>query len=402
MSDLRKKTDSILIATVHSGYWAGTTVFSTFLVTYLYSRGFSATQVGLVVAFMSIFNLIFQPLWGYISDTKANLKVVIMLCLGVSIPLVWMMPFFTRTTLLLVCGCLAVACFEHPIKGLLDSLTNLAETRNDHIVYGVARGCGSFFSAVACLFIGDLLDAYGIELAFTVHGVLLGIGLIALALFSKESYEQPSISKNRISERITLKKAASMLLKDYGFVAVFISTILLNIGLKAALTFTPIMIVDLGGTGVHTGYAMAINTVGMLPCMLIYSWLYQKRRVSNGILYLWACLFTVVRIFSLALVDSLWPLVWIQILNSLSYGFLQPAMIRSISDVAPPELRATAITLVTGGHIAISSLLGDYIAGILIDSVGMTSMFWIGTLLGIIGTVAYFPVFRYLRKENHK
>ncbi len=401
MTNFRGKLDSVLISGTHAGYWAGTTVFGTFLVTYLYGRGYSASQVGLMVALMSIFNLISQPFWGYIADTRTSLKAVVLICLGVSVPLVWMLPFFARSSGLLMIGCLAISCFEHPLKGLLDSLTNMAESRNRYIVYGVARGCGSFFSAIACLFVGDILDAFGIEWAFAIHGILLGCSIVCLLAFSGRPCPADGAQTVReekgAGEKITVRSAAGTLLGNRKFVAVFVSTVLLNIGLKAALTFTPIMIADLGGTSAHTGYSMAINTIGMLPCMLVYSWLYKKNILSNNRLYLLACLFTVARIFSMALVNSLWPLIGIQIINSLSYGFLQPAMIRAISDVSPENLRSTAITLVTGGFIAVSSLLGDYVAGVVVDGLGMGQMFWICTGLAVLGTLAYLPV---LNGEN--
>lgn len=405
----RAKCDSVLLCGTQAGFWAGCTVFSTFLITYLYGRGYSATQVGLIVALMSAFNLVFQPLWGYIADTKISLKRVILLCLGISVPLGCLMPFFARTTFLLVIGSLLVACFDNPVRGLLDSLTNIAESRNRYIVYGVARGCGSFFSAVACLFVGDILDRYGIEWAFGIHGILLSVAFVFLLCFSETPCRDDAVEKEqavvkspgrgsspgkRAKKTITMGEAAGTLLGNKAFCAVFASTILLNIGLKAALTFAPIMIVQMGGTSVHNGYSMAINTVGMLPCMLVYSWLYKKKKLSNNNLYMLACFFTVARIFSMALADSLWMTIGIQIINSLSYGFLQPAMICAISDVAPGELRATAITLVTGGHVAISSILGDYVAGLIVDAFGMKEMFWICTALAVLGTLAYLPVMK--------
>lgn len=366
------------------------------------------------MALMSGLNLLFQPMWGYISDTKVSLKKVILLCLGVSVPAVCLMPVFARTTGLLVIGSLLVACFDHPIRGLLDSFTNIGESKNRYIVYGVARGCGSFFSAVTCLFVGDVLDRYGIEWAFAIHGVLLTIAFVFLLCFSetlcredentetKADHGKAKSDQDSRSGKITLKEAARVLMGNSAFCAVFISTILLNIGLKAALTFAPIMIVDMGGTSVHNGYSMAINTIGMLPCMLVYSWLYKKKKLSNNNLYMLACFFTVARIFSMALADSLWMTIGIQIINSLSYGFLQPAMICAISDVAPKELKSTAITLVTGGHIAISSILGDYVAGRIVDAFGMKQMFWTCTVLAVLGTIAYLPVMKAEQRKGEK
>lgn len=395
MKNFRAKLDSVLLATTHAGFWAGSTVFGTFLITYLYANGYDASDVGLIMALMSICNVIAQPLWGYIADAKLKVRTTILLCLAASIPLVSLMPVFARTTVSLIIGCCIIACFENPLKGLLDSLTNQAESKNRYIIYGVARGCGSFFSAIASLVAGQLLVDLGMEWAFTIHGVLLAVAILALLVFSgveyREGTAQTPVRQKKMGD-ISLAEAVRVLLGNRTYVFIFLSTILLNIGLKAALTFAPVMIADMGGTSAHTGYAMAVNTIGMLPCMIVYSWMDRKKGVSNNRLYLLACGFTIVRIASMAMVTSLNAIIVVQIINSLSYGFLQPAMIRAVSDATPMEYRSTAITLVTSGQLAISGLLGDYVAGELVEIIGMQTMFWICVVLAVLGALAYLPV----------
>lgn len=384
-----------MLSTTHAGFWAGSTVFGTFLITYLYANGYDASDVGLIMALMSICNVVAQPLWGYIADAKLKVRTVTLLCMAAAVPLVSMMPLFARTSISLIIGCCVIACFENPLKGLLDSLTNQAEDRNQYIIYGVARGCGSFFSAVASLIAGELLVNIGIEWAFTIHGILLVIAILALVGYSgvecREDIAEAPVRKSK-KRNISFPAALRALLSNHTYVFVFASTILVNIGLKAALTFTPVMIVDMGGTSAHTGYAMAINTVGMLPCMILYSWMFRKKGVSNHTLYLMACMFTIVRIASMAMAGDLNTIIVVQIINSLSYGFLQPAMICAVSNCTPLEYRSTAITLVTSGQLAISGLLGDYAAGELVELIGMQSMFWICVALAVLGMLAYLPV----------
>lgn len=396
MTKLRAKWDSILISGTHAGYWAGTTVFGTFLLTFLIENGYSESQIGLIVTLMSLFNLIAQPVWGYLADAKWNIKGVTLACMGLSIPTVLVLPLLLRSTLLLMIGCVIASCFENPVKGLLDSITNISEEKNPYIVYGIARGCGSFFSAITCLVIGNVLNRYGINWTFGIHGILVGTAFLFLLAFLGTAYPERKTQPKAASSKtqMNLKRAVKELSGNKQFLAVFASTILLNIGLKAGLTYTPVMIHNFGGNSSHNGYSMAVNTIGMLPMMLLYSWLFRKKKVKNGLIYLWACLFTVLRISSLAMVNTLWPLIFVQIINSLSYGFLQPAMIESIRQTTPIYLRSTAITFVTGVYLAIGSLAGDYLAGVMIEQVGIKPMFWICAALAALGTVVYLPVLK--------
>ena len=62
MKNFRAKLDSVLLSTAQAGFWAGATVYGTFLITYLYANGYSASDVGLVMALASIVNVVAQPL----------------------------------------------------------------------------------------------------------------------------------------------------------------------------------------------------------------------------------------------------------------------------------------------------------------------------------------------------
>lgn len=134
---------------------------------------------------------------------------------------------------------------------------------------------------------------------------------------------------------------------------------------------------------------MAINTVGMMPCMLLYNYLHDKRKVSNKILYLLACLFTIARILSLAMVGSMPAMYGIQLISSLQYGFLQPAMLTAITEIVPQRIRTTAITLAAALQLGVSSLAGDYAAGLLAERIGMRPMFLLLAGVAVLGWAAF-------------
>lgn len=395
MSKFRARVDSVLISGVHASFWSAYTVQTTFLITFLALNGYSPSEIGLLTTIQSLFNLVAQPVWGYLSDSKLKLKTVMLICMVCSIPITVLFPSVVHSYLLIVGANCLFAVFELPLTGLLDSITNMAAGKNRYVIYGVARGCGSFFSAVTCLFAGGILDVLGIEYMFVLHALLMLVAIVLLCGFSGKGHSEQK-EQERLGgddERITLVVAAKALLVNPKYIALLLSTILLNIGLRAGLVYTPIMIADFGGTSAHNGYAMAVNTVGMAPCMLIYSYLISKK-VSNHKLYLLGCIFTIARIYSLTLVNNLGSLIGIQIINSLSYGFLQPAMIASICMVVTRKLHTTAITFTTAVFSAASSLLGGYIAGVMAEAWGMQRMFLVAALFAVAGTLLYLPVSR--------
>jgi MFS family permease len=76
----------------------------------------------------------------------------------------------------------------------------------------------------------------------------------------------------------------------------------------------------------------------------------------------------------------------VQLINSASYGFLQPAMLAYVRDNTPEPLQSTAITMITALATSTSGIFGNYIAGIMIESWGMNTTFHVLGAIAIAGT----------------
>ena len=387
MTRKRAILDGVLISGIHMNYWAGSTIQMTFLVSFMTMSGYTASQIGLAVAVFSVVNFTFQPVWGYLSDRMKNIRRIIILCLLCSAPLLLLLPgaVESRLSYLMIVYTL-LACFQGPVAGLLDSLTYSGAETNRYIVYGIARGSGSLFSAVAMLVSGELLYRIGVRYAFAAEAALFILAAVCAALYSGTGFENAASQRN---ERPALGATIRESLQNRACLFLFLSVALLNIGIKAGYTFVPMMVLKMGGTTASNGYVMAINTVGMMPCMLLYNYLHDRRRVSNKILYLLACLFTIARILSLAMVRTMTAMYAIQLISSLQYGFLQPAMLTAVAELVPKRIRTTAITLAAALQLGASSLLGDYAAGILVERVGMRTTFLLLTGIAVLGLCSF-------------
>jgi PPP family 3-phenylpropionic acid transporter len=393
--------DSVLLSGASASFYMGMTMHMSFVATFFTLRGYSATQIGIVVMVTMLVNLVMQPVWGFVSDKTGNIKRVLILLFALSIPVSISIPLLPNEFRYMVAIYALFACFRYPINGILDSLISVSALKNSVITYSVARGMGSAFSAIIAFFGGTLLDRIGIEKAFPIECGFYFLAICCLLAFSGKSYRHPSDTEVEIAEskeRVTLSEATKELIKNRAYMLLLLSVVLVNIGTKAALTYTPVMINEFGGTISDNGYSMAINTSGMLPCMLIYSYM-SKRGVSNNKLYILACLFTIARIMSLTLVKTVPALLAVQILNSMSFGFLQPATIAAISEVSPVRLRTTAITLNTSVWGAVGSVLGGMVAGKVIDNYGSKVMFTGCTVLAVLGIIVFFIV---INEMKHK
>lgn len=399
MTKKRAILDAAFLSGIHMNYWAGITIESTFLVTFMTLAGYSATEIGLVVAVSNLTTLIMQPLWGFLSDKYRNIKLIVILCLSCTAAIVLFLANAIESGVLYtVVLYTLLGCFKGPIAGLVDSLTYIGAEQNKYIQYSIARGTGSLFSAVAMLFGGRILDRIGVRYAFVLEAVLLILGIFAAVFYSGKRYGVV-LTERETEEKTTIRDTIKRITANKALIFLAVSVILINIGINASYTLSPRMIVDMGGTAADNGYAMAINTVGMMPCMMLYSYLLGKKKVPNHILYLLACVFSIMRILSLALVNTLPVMFGIQIISSLQYGFLQPAMLTEISNLVEKRIRTTTITLVCSLQTGFSYVAGSLIAGRIADVYGVKTVFYLFSIVAVAGIVSFFKTIK-LRKNN--
>lgn len=399
MTKKRAVLDAVYLSGVHMNYWAGTTIESTYLVAFMTIVGYSATETGMVVAASYISGLLMQPFWGYMSDRYKNVKRSIIVCLTCTTTLVLLLKnAIENGVLYTVFLYMVLGCFKGPVVGLLDSLTYDGAEKNKYVHYSLARGSGSLFSAIVMLASGKILDNIGIQYAFMMEAVLLVLAVVSSALYTGKRY-QKAVTEKEQEYPISIKDTVHQVIRNKALICLAVSVILLNIGINATYTLSPRMIVEMGGSVADNGWAMAINTAGMMPCMMLYSYMLEKRKISNPLLYLLASTFSVLRILSLALVNTLPVMFGIQILGSLQYGFLQPAMLTEISILTNKRIRTTTITLITSLQTGFSYVVGSLVTGKIFDQYGNRVVFIVFAGVAIMGAISYMGTIYFRKKE---
>ncbi|MEG1514957.1 MAG: MFS transporter [Clostridia bacterium] len=389
------RRDWLALCGIQATFWSVCTMQSSFLVSFLTRNGYSDTLTANIVFFMSIVNLAAQPMWGFIADAKWSLKRVILCCLGVSIPILILIPSAAASVVFTVVLNLMYGFFNQPLQGLTDAITSITATQNRYVVYGVTRGCGSLCAALSSLFIGKLLDVTGLDALFYINAGLCGIAFVLMLTFRGVSYGRDCAQSARLArENITIPYAASVLIKNRKYVYLVLSTILLNTGNRLAHLYVPIMINKFGGTSAHLGTALFLNCILMAPCMVAHSWMI-RRGITNHIPYIISGLFAAARIFTMGVTSTLSSFVTIQILQSFAYGLMQPATIQAISEVSPLKLRSTAISLAVAVQIVLSTFIGNNLGSRLVGLWGERTTFFCYAMLTVVGLIIYLPVLRH-------
>ncbi|MBY0500566.1 MAG: MFS transporter [Alphaproteobacteria bacterium] len=147
-----------------------------FLPIYLYSRGYTPVESGIVISFVTISYVSIQPIAGYLADRiDIRLTIIIGLFLaglGISI------ATFTSGTALVFCVVFA-ACGAGIVWTNCDTLVSLL-VKDEKL--GAGMGAAQFFKEFGDmggpLFIGGMSQLFGIQIGFVMCGVLALLSLI--------------------------------------------------------------------------------------------------------------------------------------------------------------------------------------------------------------------------------
>ena len=392
MIKTRQNRQYLFICLVYLFYYASYTSYFSFLTVYLKGNGYATSEVGLVMTCISLINLVSQPLLGQLGDTRFSIKKIVTVGMLITIPGAFLLGPVVGAFPLALASILLIAFFDYSMIGLLDTWTNLAKEKNSRINYSVARGMGSLSSAVAALFIGDLLDRVGNDKIFAFHAVFMLAALVFVLCFD----EVPCAGRRAAGGRgESMGRALRALFSNKKYSYYIVAVFLVNMGWRAIITYLPVILLDFGGSSQHQGIAMAMCTIGIAPCMFLYPRLLRRFGIERMIQA--GYLLTVLRILSICLVRSLWMMVFIQLFESISFGIFQPSMIEYVSGIIPPKNRALAVTVGAAVQMALCGTVGNYFAGIFLEHF---SFRWMFLIFGAVALGGFVLMRKSVKTEN--
>ncbi|WP_340371932.1 MFS transporter [Peribacillus sp. FSL E2-0218] len=386
--------DNFSFAGMQSFYWAGFCILFAYLTPYMYSLGYSNTQVGVLAASISVASIIGQPVCGYMCDRLRTVKHVMVFCLALSAVLTVLFLFVGKSFGMLLILSTIISFIFQALYPLIDSWTVTARLKNSTINYGLTRGIGSLGYAFTAAVAGIIFDHYGYKWMFYLF-ILTACITILCALFPQDI--KPTSKDDDEQGQLKMKDLKQLLLNKEYFGFVLIMTIL-YIAYKANSTFLPALMTKVGGTNADLGLAWSILGLSEVPFILI-SGLLLKKYKDTSIIFI-AMIFFILRVGLPIFATNPTQLIWMTALQGLSYGLFLPASVYYISRIVPKHLtnsaQTFAVALYSGLGIAIAGILGGWIA----DSFGIYSVYKIGGIVVIIMTVTYRIMLNLLKKKG--
>jgi PPP family 3-phenylpropionic acid transporter len=375
--------ENVLFSGLQWFYWSAVAMFMGFIVKYFVDIGYTEIRIGFIMTGISVFLFSGQLALGYICDATRAIKLVIFVCFLSAIASMLILPAVSQRYLFVFFLCGVEAFAYHSLTPIIDSWTVRAKEKKQGINYGLTRALGSLGFAVTALIAGGLLDRYGMNLLFYLHGGFIAVAVIFL-LPIDESMIKPSKSESLIG-RLKLTDIRELLKGDYLLFTTLCIFIFASI--RASQIYFPILLKNLGGTNKHLGLALLFQAAAEVPFLIITDRL--LRRIGDTVLIFVSMIFFCLKIYLHLIVGTALAAVVIQSLQGPSYAVFLPASVHFINRISPPKSKTVAQAAAVAIYLGVGTILASSLGFVAIELAGIKAMYIFATLITAVVTVVY-------------
>lgn len=341
-----------------------------FLNLYYVDVGLSVAQVGILFAIGPFVMIFAQPFWGVLTDYWNSPKITLLIMTLGTAGIALFFPFSYEFNALLVLNVLYFF-FQSSVQPVADGTAMaMLSDRND---FGKIRLWGSLGYAIGVLTVGGVLEILGLRLMFFLHSAFLTIALIfAMKLPVKMAGKR----------HFSIREAVG-LFRNSAFVMFLLFSFFVHLTVHANNAFYGIHLENMGATVGLVGIALMIKSVLEIPFFAMSKTL--MRRFSYRSLLTSVAMIYSLRWLVLGYSDALSVLVWSQILLSLSFAIQYFVSAAYVDYITPERYRATGQTFYWAVSFGLGGLVGNALAGWVLNVVEINVMYQIATVVSLVG-----------------
>ena len=375
-------------------YFAAFCTVHAYAAVYLISKGFSNTEVGVLLAAANIVSAILQPVIagiidrpGYLTNRRFIIIAVMIIMTGSAIlmfapgnkaviffiyALIYMIQFAYQPVM-------TALCFEYQKAGC-------------SIMYGLARGLGSASFAVTSMIIGGIVEKRGVSVLLWVNIVTMIVSVIIVYLFKKpdsasgEDGQQPetAVKETAASETAKASSMAGFVRAYPAFMLFLLAAVCFFFAHNMINDFMIRIINELGGNETELGYATFLQAILELPVMALIAVVLKKISAEKLLVISGFAFF--VKILILIFAKNMPVMYLSQSFQLFAYAVFIPAGAYYVSKTMDEFDQVKGQAFITSA-ITIGGVFSNLVSGVILDHSGIRAMLITGTAVCAAGVV---------------
>ena len=383
---------------LQGAYWASFCIIYSFATVFLLDRGFSNSQIGVIIAAGNILGVVLQPVFASIVDwsktiTLHKLTGILAAIMALLVLFLYVLPnlFFAVVLLFLMTDTLLQV-----IQPLINSVSVYYVNRGVNVDFGAARGIGSLSYAAASYLLGGLVENYGcsmilfagILMVLVICITVFSMPIIKDAVFSDKEQEMKSEINADRGQSVQDKESLLSFVGRYKYFMLTLAGITLIFSFHNMNNSYMIQIItNVGGTSADLGRLLAIAAITEIPVMFLFSRI--VKHVKSSALLVVSSVFFILKAFGYFAAGNIALMTIAAVMQMGSFAIYIPASVYYVNEVMEERDKFKGQALMTGTN-TLGGVIGSLLGGFLIDQAGVFVMNLAGLVMAVSGAVLVF------------
>lgn len=397
---------NIAYGTNQGSYWMIYGVIYSFVSVFLLARGYTNTEIGIILAVSNIVAMLLQPFAADLADHLKKISVLALTAIFGFVLLVFTLglKLFPNYGLALSLFYIAALAWLTMLQPLVNSLNFKLQDCGAYVDFGICRSGGSLGYAVLVIILGIMIEKYGVGIV-PDGAVAMAVLFLLSLLFTGKSYRDvqkkfPSISK--MQSQTSGKQYADISLWEFIkgnslFILLHIGVFGIFFGHSVQSSYMAQIITSVGGNSADLGRILGISAVIEIPTLIFFGFL--MRRFSCRLLLKIAAVAFTVKIFLICLSNSTALIYGAQFFQMLAYAVFLPAMVYFIDSVMLPgeAVKGQAFFVMT---TTASTVFAGLCGGVVLDTLGVKPLLMISLGVSAVGTVIILLIVNRIKQKK--
>lgn len=346
-------------------------VVTPYLQKLLFLRGYREDQIGLIQGFFEALAVLAPPLWGYASDRSGRPRLMLVLCICGAVPS-FLLFGVVQGLLAALAAAVLFGLFFRPLIPLTDGITfRYLNTHGGD--YGRIRIGGSL-AFISCML---LLERLGIGSSRAGGMILVALavaGLLHLSSIALIPVTQGGLGSGPVGglpRELSLGSTCRELCRP-AFLCFTLCAFFGRLAMMSYYGFFTLYLAKVHGVE-KAGLIWLLGPLSEIPVIYFSRWIMDRIGVRN--LFALSLLGVSIRLIGFGFAPSLWVVVPLQFLHSLTFGASHCSSVTYVSRIVPLRLLSTAQTLFSAVTLGLGSMIGSAVGGMVARYFGFRALY---------------------------